>query len=644
MQLNAVEKTFHMRIYSAAQLLRSVVNPLNSVIFVIGVIFVVIMMLTTTADVIMRYIFNSPITGVQETIELMMIVSFAFSVAYTGYKKRHIILDLVTQHLTPRIRATVNFTTCLLTIGFFGLLAWRSIVYADSLRSSMLTTSILYIPKDPFAYILAFGAILFCLVLISDLLENLAKLVEGIHWSRWAGLLIIVVLVVVLFSIPVWEQGLRGQVSPITAGVIGIAMLLVLMSSGMLIGLVMAIPGFLGMAYVVGTLPALSMMGSSPFSQSSSYTMSQVPLFVLMGLLCFHSNLSRELYDAAYKWFGRLPGGLAITSIGAATAFGAVCGSTIAETATITTVALPEMKKHRYSASFASAVVAAGGGIGSLIPPSICMVLYGMLTDQSVGKLYIAGIIPGILQAFLYMLLIYVMCKGNPLIGPPGEGSRLIEKLSFLKGTWGVLALFLLVIGGIYFGIFTPTEAAGVGAFGALILAISRRQLTWKGFTEALLETGQTTGMAILLLIGAAALGYFIAAAKLPFALSEFVAGMGFNRYIIFAVIVVFYLFLGSFLSSIAMLVLTVPIIFPIIESLGFDPIWFGIQVVIFVELATITPPYALNIFIVHGIASEIPLSAIYRGVIPFIGAAIFEIVILTVFPQIVTFLPDLMK
>ncbi|OGP65183.1 MAG: C4-dicarboxylate ABC transporter permease [Deltaproteobacteria bacterium RBG_13_47_9] len=439
------------------------------------------------------------------------------------------------------------------------------------------------------------------------------------------------------------------RLNPLSAGFLGIVLLIAILFSGMPIGIVMGLIGFLGMAYVGGTGAAFTSIGSSPYTTVSSYGLSVVPLFILMGSFCFFSGLSRDLYNTAYKWLGHFPGGLAMATVGGCAGFAAVSGSSVATTATMGMVALPEMKRYKYNPLLATGCIAAGGSIGILIPPSIILVIYGILTEQSIGKLFLAGFIPGVLEALFYMVTIYILCRRNPLMGPRGEKSTFEERFVSFKDTWGVLVLFLLVIGGIYLGVFTPTEAAGVGAFGAFLfvvgkIAFGKKRLTWQSFFDSLIDTGKMTAMVFVILIGANILGYFLAITRLPFALSDYVASLEVNRYIVLAIIIVVYLFLGAIMSSMAMIVLTVPILFPVITALGFDPIWFGIIIVRVVEIGQITPPVGINVFIIQGIAKDVPMFDIFRGVFPFLIADILHVVLLIAVPQIALFLPGLMK
>ena len=633
-----------MWLNKAAQVLSKAVFRASRGINGVGVAILAAMMLLTALDVIGRYVFNHPITGSLELTEFMMVILVAFGLAYTGMHKGHIHVDIVITRLPPKAQAVINAITTLLCLGVFALITWRSIMYGESLRIGNFVSSSLFIPIFPFAYLVALGSVLLCLVFLINLLENLAQIITGTRAWLWSVLMLAVIIIVALLSIPAWQQGLRGQITPVTAGVVSIVLLIVILFSGMLIGMVMAFLGFIGMVYIVGSGPALTNLGTTTYSTASSYSLSVIPLFVLMGLFCFYSGLTRNLYYTAYRWIGHAPGGLAMATIGAAAGFAAVSGSSVACTAIMGTVSLPEMKRYKYSPSLATGSIAAGGCIGILIPPSVILAIYGILTEQSIGKLFLAGFVPGILETILFMLAIYILCKRNPLMGPPGEVSSWKDRIVSLKDTWGVLLLFLLVIGGLYAGVFTPTEAAGVGAFGAFVIAISLRQLSRKQFVDSLLETSKTTAMVFVILIGANVFGYFLAVTRLPMVMSDYMGTLAVNRYAIIAGIIFIYLFMGCVMSSLALIVLTVPIFFPIIIALGFDPIWFGIIIVMVVEIGQLTPPVGINVFVMYGIAKDVPMYTIFRGIVPFFVAELVLVVLLVVFPQIATFIPSMMK
>jgi tripartite ATP-independent transporter DctM subunit len=410
------------------------------------------------------------------------------------------------------------------------------------------------------------------------------------------------------------------------------------------IGVVMGTVGFVGMVWVSGLSAGLGILKTVPLATISSYDYSVIPLFILMGELCYYSGLTKSLYWTVHKWVGHLPGGLSMATVGGCAAFAAVSGSSLATAATMGTLALPEMKRYNYDPALATGSIAAGGTIGILIPPSVILIIYGILTQQSIGKLFLAGFIPGVLEAFFYIAVIYILCKRSPLLGPRGPKTSFKDKVIALKDTWGVVALFVLIIGGIYLGVFTPTEAGGVGAFGALIFALSRKMLSRQDFFASLIETGKATAMIIFIIMGAMIFSYFLAVTRLPFELANVISALPLNRYILLAIILGSYFLIGCVLDAMAMILLTVPIFFPLAMSLGFDPIWFGIIIVRVFEMAAITPPVGMNVYVIHGVAKDIPMSTIFRGIIPFVIADICHVTLLVVFPQISLFLPSLMK
>ena len=432
--------------------------------------------------------------------------------------------------------------------------------------------------------------------------------------------------------------------TPVEIGLIGIGILLLLIFSGMPIGVALGLVGFVGFAYLSHLEGALAMVSTSTYRTFASYSLTVVPLFILMGEFCFHGGVSQALYRAMYNWIGFLRGGLAMATVGACAAFAAVSGSSAATVATMATVALPEMKRYKYDPKLATGCIAAGGSIGILIPPSTALIVYGLVAEQSIGKLFLAGFIPGILEALFYMAIIYILCKHNVRLGPPGAKVSLRTKVSSLKDTWIVFVLFVVVMGGIYLGVFTPTEAAGIGSAGALLFALAMRKMSWSSLTKSLFATGKTTGMIFLILLGAAIFSYFLAITRLPNEVAGFVADLGVSRYIVMVWIMVMYLFLGCFISGLAMIMLTVPILLPLVETLGFDLIWFGIIVTRAMEIGQITPPLGINIFVIKGIAKDVPMYTIFRGAIPFLIGDFFHVALLIVFPQIALYLPKLMR
>jgi len=393
----------------------------------------------------------------------------------------------------------------------------------------------------------------------------------------------------------------------------------------------------------VGIGPALGLLKTVPYSTFASQSLSVIPLFILMGSFAFSAGISKDLYEAVYKWLGHFRGGLAMATVGACACFASISGSSMATAATMGTVALPEMEKYKYDPALATGAVAAGGSMGILIPPSVILIIYGIITEQSIGKLFLAGFVPGVMEALFYMIVIAILTRFNPDLGPRGPKTSSREKLAALGRTWEVFVLFLVVIGGIYLGVFTPTEAAGIGAFGAFLFALFKKRLTWEIFKRSLSDTVKTSVMVFAIVLGAMLLGYFLTVTRIPFDLAGLVGNLPLNRYFILALILIVFLALGCVIDTMAIVLLTVPIFYPLIMQLGFNPIWFGILVVRTTEMGLITPPVGLNVFVIKGVAKDVPIGTIFRGIFPFLLADLCQVALLVAFPQITLLIPNLM-
>ena len=431
---------------------------------------------------------------------------------------------------------------------------------------------------------------------------------------------------------------------PTTVGLIGLAILVIALFSRMPVGFVMALVGFLGFSYLVSLEGGLRLFAKDIFVIFGSYSLTVIPLFILMGQIAFHAGISRRLYDSAYTFLGHFPGGLAMATIGACAGFAAICGSTNAAAATMATVALPEMKRYKYSMELATGSVAAGGSLGILIPPSVIFIVYGIMTEQSIGKLFAAGILPGILLSILFILTIYIRVRIKPMLGPPGPKTSLREKLQSLSGVIEMLLIFGLVMGGLFKGFFTPTEAGAAGAFITLILAVGRRQISWEKFLVAIWESVRISCMVLVIVAGATVFGHFLAVTRIPYILADWVAGLPLPPWAIMGLIISIYLIGGCFMDSLAMILLTIPIFYPVAVNLGYDPIWFGVIIVLITEMGVITPPVGVNVYVVSGVAKDVPLEVIFKGILPLLGALIVCNIILIIFPQIALFLPSLMR
>jgi len=432
--------------------------------------------------------------------------------------------------------------------------------------------------------------------------------------------------------------------SPTIVGLIGIFALLILIFSKMPVGFLMALIGFIGFGFLVSFEASLNLIARDVFAVFGSYNLTVIPLFVLMGQIAFHSGISARLFDTAYKFMGHLPGGLAIATVWACAAFSAICGSTNATAATMAAATLPEMKRYNYKAGLATGVVAAGGSLGILIPPSVIFIVYGIMTEQSIGKLFIAGIIPGVLLTLLFIVTIVVWAILKPELAPRGQRASFREMIASLSGLVETLLLFLLVMGGLFAGFFTPTEAGGIGAFGTLALALMKRNLTWKGFVAALFETTRISCMILVIVAGATIFGHFLAVSRIPFDIANWISGFDLPPFVIMFFIILVYLVGGCFIDALALIMLTVPIFYPVITHFGYDPIWFGVVIVLITQIGIITPPVGINVYVVSGVARDVPLEVIFKGVVPFLIALIIGTFLLIPFPQIALYLPSLIR
>ena len=421
-------------------------------------------------------------------------------------------------------------------------------------------------------------------------------------------------------------------------------MFLVLVILGMWVGFAAALVGIGGITILKGWGAASAVAGFLPYSSSASFELSVIPMFVIMGYFAYHGGITRDIFKTTQQWLGHFPGGLAIATTYGCALFGAISGSSTAAAAVMGQVAIPEMRRYNYDTKLASATVAAGGTLASLIPPSVVMVIYGVVAEASVGSLMIAGIIPGILEATMYAVMIYGWCRLRPDAGPALPAASWRTRLASLKGIWSTLALAALVLGGLYAGVFTPTEAGGVGAIGALLIGVATRRLGWAGFKKSILDTGTTTAMIFAILIGIFLLLRLFALSGLTRAMIDFVLGSNLPPAGVILGIVIIMSILGMFVSSTGMIMLTVPFFLPVLANLGYDPIWFGIIVVKMCELAFITPPVAMNLYAVKAVAPDIPMEDIMKGIIPFLVVDFLSVALLVVFPQIILWLPGTMS
>ena len=428
--------------------------------------------------------------------------------------------------------------------------------------------------------------------------------------------------------------------SPSTAAILGLILLFVLMALRMPVSFAMILAGFLGNAYMISTDAAIYMLTTNVWGQLSSYGLSVIPLFVFMGQLAYHSGITERLYNAAYKWVGRLPGGLAGTTILSSAGFASICGSNSATSATMGTIALPEMKRYHYDQALSTGSVAIGGTLGVVIPPSVVLIIIAVQTEQSITQLFLASIVPGLFLTGLFLATVFIICLKNPSLGPPGPRTAMREKLISLTGAVEAMILFLLVIGGLYAGWFTPTEAGAAGSFGACLIGLARRKLSKKEFVNAIAETIRISAMVVLLITGAVIFGRFLTVTRLPFELADWASSLNVPREAILLIVLLIYLIGGCLVDALGFLVVTIPIFYPLAKALGFDPIWYTVVITLVTTMGAVTPPVGVNVYIVSGLAPDIPIGTIFRGVSIFLIAYVICLALLIIFPQMALYLP----
>jgi tripartite ATP-independent transporter DctM subunit len=428
----------------------------------------------------------------------------------------------------------------------------------------------------------------------------------------------------------------------VMVGVLGLVVVLALFLTGIELGFAMAVVGFLGFSYIVSVKAALNLLAKDIFDVFATYGFTVIPLFVLMGQVAFNAGIAKRLYSTSYKFVGHIPGGLAMATVGGAAAFGAITGSSPATAATFASVAVPEMDRYGYHKKLSAGIVSTVGTLGSLIPPSVTLIVYGIITEQSIGKLFLAAVIPGLIISFFLLFIVYGRCKINPSLGPKGERSTWRERIISLKDVIWILVIFLIVVGGLTWGFFTPTEAGSVGTFAVLLLSFFKRDINFKGFIKSIEETLRTACMVLMLIAGSTIFGHFLVVSKIPMLAADWITGLLLPNYLIMILILLIYELGGSFIDDLAFMVLATPIFFPVVIKLGYDPIWFGVILHIFVMIGCLIPPVAINVFVVKNI-TKVPFGVIYSGVYPFLVSYIVCAGLLFLFPWIALFLPSIL-
>lgn len=601
----------------------------------------ILMMMVIVVDVTSRNVFNISLPGATEVVRVLMILAVFGGMSYTALKSAHIRVDIFINKFSKQVRQSVIIAADLLAFGVIAIIAIGTFIEAQTLWNEQGNTGLLRIPFAPFAFATAIFLVFFAVALLIDFLESTGEIIAG---GDNVALYLIpsIVIVAGLFFLALDPSVIPIKTSLGIAGIISLIFMFVLIFLGVHIGAAMAFITLFGLSYLVSPEAGRTLLSMTSQSIASDYIWSVFPLFAFLGIMASSIGFGKDIYETAYKWLGSLPGGLAVATVAGCGGFAAIVGDSTTGVVAMSAISYPEMKARKYSERLSTGCICAGGALGILIPPSLGLLVYGIITEQSIGKLFLAGLLPGILEALALMLYIYVICKRNPELGPPGNRSTLTEKLSSLKYAWHIIILFILVLGGIYSGIFTAYEAAAIGSFAVVIMGIFTKRLNFKIFFDSIIEASKMTSLILFIFVYANALGQLLAISQVPMTLANFVTGLDVNRYGTLFAIYILYLLLGCVMNVIPAMILTLPILFPTIIHLGFDPIWFGINVTILLEIGVLTPPIGMNVFAMSGILKEVPINTIFRGVFPFWMVMISVLAILTLFPQISLFLISL--
>ena len=620
-----------------ARMLRLTEKP-TSFLSAAGMGIFMLMVLLTFADVFLRYMFGSSIPGTTELTELLMVIVVFSSIAVTQWQKSHVTMDILTSRLKDPSRALLEVATGLWSVVIVLFCAWTTFRYGMKTSS---VTLVLRIPLEPFIYFASFGFCLLAVALLAQLFENMAAAMR----LNGVGKTLLTLAVAVAGVLAMWYVATHKVpgMSSIKVGIAGLVLLFILFFLGVPVAFALIATGLIFIAQLKGIPASFGTTGKALYSTAGSYSWAPLMFFMLMGYLCFYARFGEDIYNCARKWMGHMRGGLAMGSVVACALFGAVVGDVLSGSIAMAAIALPEMRKNRYDDALAVGTLACSGTIGCLIPPSTTFIIYGVLAQQSIGDLFIAGIIPGLVCMVCFMLAVWLMVVKNPSLAPRLPRAPMSERLVSLKSGLPIMLIFILVIGGIYGGVFTATEGGGIGACGTLILALLLRRLSLKDFISTLKDSAKYISMCFTVLCGAIVLSYFMAMTRIPMVLANTIAGMDLPGIVVMFAIVMVFLILGCFLPSMPLLLICVPIFVPIAKVFGWDLIWFGVIIVILDNMASITPPFGINLFVMKEVAS-VSLGTMYRAAVPFVLALLVCLLVIIAFPPLSTILPALMK
>lgn len=613
---------------------------INKKFAVLGALAIAFMAVPTTVDVI-GGLMGYPMASAQELVEFFQVIVLYGCIGLIQNRRGHIFVEMFFDKFPATVRNLLLFSLTGVTSVVMGLMVWRLTLLTLAKYQANELSLLLSIPVFLFCGIAALGAFTALLALLSTTLGGLVDLLKADAKKTAAlGALLLIVLV----TLPWWASVWPWATHKTLLGALGMAALMTSLLLGLPVGFAMLVTGFAGLLLVYpNPMPALNMLGLNAYSTASNYAYSVVPMFILMGELASKAGISRDLFQTANTWLGRQRGGLAIATVAGCAGFAAVSGDSMATAVTMASVALPEMEKKNYDSGFACATLAAGGTLGILIPPSTGFIFYALVTEVSIGKLFIAGIIPGLVLAGIFMCWVSMFARRHPDKAPQGDATTFKEKLLSLRLVMGMLVLIGLVLGGILGGICSPTQGGAFGASGTLVFAALQRRMKLRDVWDALVSTAEITGKLLLILVGVSILGSFFAVTRVPFELADFVVTLGTNQYVVFAGVVVLYIVLGCMVNVIPMILLTMPALYPTIEAMGFDPVWFGVVTVILMEMGQITPPVGINVFAMSSAAPHVPMANIFKHILPYFMSMLLMIGLLLLFPGLATWLPSLL-
>jgi tripartite ATP-independent transporter DctM subunit len=608
---------------------------------IIGVFLLFAMIVFNFVDVILDK-FQHGLLGVTETTEVMMICGVFLAVAHSQNEKGHIIVDVITSKLSQKGQLILSFIVTYLSIGTIAIVIWKA--FEQTLYFASKNTmhgQYMQLPSAIFMGIATIGVAVMFLLIIRDFLKIISQGVKAkIGGFQWITT-IVVSIALTVFAV-VWMQPNLIEMNLIQVAVVGIAFFVILLLAGMPIYLTMMLTAVVFIGHIRGINTAFDMIPTDMYRVTGTYSFAVMPFFMLMGFFCLHAKYGADLYVWGYRWFGHLKGGLGVATIGACTMFAAIVGDPIASVSTMGSAAYPEMKKYKYDDKLSAGAIVGGSSLGPIIPPSSAFILVGLLTGLSISGLLVSGILPGFLLAALFILVIVIWCRINPNIAPAGGKTTWGPRIKSLAAVLPVLIIFIVSIGGIYLGIFTPTRGGAVGAFTAVVLALIMKRWTWKSFFQALLDGGKAVSTVFFILVAAQMFTRFIAWCNVTSTLTSWITSIGMAPIVFMIITLIFFLILGCFIDVLPMILIGLPIFYPIAKGLGIDGIWFSLLFVMITNLGGMTPPMGIIMFVFKGIQPSVPMSVIYKGTLPFVFATVVALILILIIPGLATWLPYL--